>query len=262
MENFLETILEYKRAEIETLKNSFIFSKEELYERKTVSLIKNINKKGKVGIIAEVKKGSPSKGLFAPKLDIINQAINYEKYGASCISVLTDSKFFYGSFDYLAMIRKNVSLPLLCKDFIIDEIQIQKAKICGADLILLIVAALKEEDLIRLYRYAEELGLEVLVEVHNEIELEKAIKLGAKLIGVNNRNLKSFQVDLMTTVELAKKLKDKKVTIISESGIKNIKDAEMLAKSGVSGFLIGEALVTSKNLEEVFKEMEVSKVSC
>lgn len=262
MENFLATILEHKKIEVETLKNNFKCSEEMLYKRETISLIKKLKQKENIGIIAEVKKGSPSKGLFEPNLNPTNQAVKYEEYGASAISVLTDNKFFYGAFEYLEQIRRVVNIPLLCKDFIIDEIQIQKARVCGADLILLIVAALKEDELKRLFKYAHKLGMEVLLEVHDKEELKRAFDLGAKLIGINNRNLKSFKVDLETTLKLAEYAKDKDILIISESGIKTKEDVEVLAKAMVSGFLIGETLVTSDNLEDSFKELEVQKVKC
>ncbi|MDP4178893.1 MAG: indole-3-glycerol phosphate synthase TrpC [Bacillota bacterium] len=255
MQDFLENILKVKKDEVEELKKTFKFLKD---ERKCISLIEKLKSSKNIGIIAEIKKGSPSKGLFNADLDIVGQAKLYEKFGASAISVLTDSKFFYGSFDYLKEVRKAVSLPLLCKDFIIDEIQIEKAKSSGADLILLIVAALNDDKLTSLYSYAKKLGLEVLVETHNEDELNRALNLDAKLIGINNRNLKTFKVDLNTTIELADKINNGAL-IIGESGIKTNYDVKKLRTSGVDGILVGETFVTSTNLSESFNELLIEK---
>lgn len=255
MQDFLEKILEVKKHEVETLKKEFVFQND---SRKCISFIDKIKSSQNIGIIAEIKKGSPSKGLFNAELDPVKQAELYEGLGASAISVLTDNKFFYGSFEYLKNVRKTVNLPLLCKDFIIDEIQIEKAKSCGADLILLIVAALNDKRLRDLYNFAKKLGLEVLVETHNEEELVRAIDLKAKLIGINNRNLKTFKVDLKTTVELAGKANDD-VLLISESGIKNGDDVRKLKSCGIDGILVGETLVTADNLVEAFSELCIKK---
>ena len=147
-------------------------------------------------VIAEMKRASPSKGLIAEGADPVAQAIAYTEAGAACISVLTDATFFKGSFDDLAAVAEAVPTPLLCKDFMIHKVQIDRAKNAGASVILLIVAALTTEELAELYAYAMESGLEVLVEVHDEEELERALKIDAKLIGVNNRDLRTFEVDL------------------------------------------------------------------
>src|SRR5205814_10000050 len=158
---------------------------------------------GDVALIAEVKKASPSAGVICPDFDPVRIAREYEAAGASCLSVLTDEKFFQGSLDYLKQIRAAVKIPLLRKDFIIDERQILEAIEWGADAILLIVAILSDEDLKKFHQLAIEAGLAALVEVHDEEELQRAIKIDASLIGVNNRDLKTFKVDLATTEKLA-----------------------------------------------------------
>lgn len=255
MKDFLENILEVKKQEVEKLKKDFVFIND---SRKCISFIERLKSSQNIAIIAEIKKGSPSKGLFNADLDPVKQAKLYENYGASAISILTDNQFFYGSFEYLKDIRKVVNLPLLCKDFIIDEIQIEKAKSYGADLILLIVAALDEDKLEQLYNYAKKLGLEILVETHNQEELKRAINVGAELIGINNRNLKTFKVDLNTTIELSRKV-NSNTLLISESGIKNGNDVRKLKNTGIGGILVGETLVTAANLSETFCDLRVEK---
>jgi indole-3-glycerol phosphate synthase len=170
---------------------------------------------GSVALIAEVKKASPSAGVICPDFDPVRIAKEYEAAGASCLSVLTDEKFFQGSLDYLCQIRAVVKLPLLRKDFIIDERQILEAIEWGADAILLIVAILDDARLQKFHALAREAGLSVLVEVHDEAELDRAVAIGAELIGVNNRDLKTFKVDLATTERLAEKLFSSPVTLHS-----------------------------------------------
>src|SRR5882757_8658492 len=171
-----------------------------------------------IALIAEVKKASPSMGVICPNFDPVRIAKEYEAAGANCLSVLTDEQFFQGSLDYLRQIRAAVKLPLLRKDFIIDERQILEAAEWGADAILLIVAILTDEQLKQFHALATEGGLAVLVEVHDEEELERALKISPQLIGVNNRDLKTFKVDLATTEKLAKKIDVRKI-LVAESGI-------------------------------------------
>jgi len=252
MEDFLKKILEEKRKEVLQLKKEF--KRDLSYIREKRSFINSI-KEGETVVIGEIKRGSPSKGMINEFLPIAKQALAYESYGAKAISVLTDSKFFYGSFEYLREVSAKVNIPVLCKDFIIDEIQIDKAYSCNADMFLLIAAALSDKSLKSLYDYGNSLGMEALVEVHNEEELNRVLKLKAKLIGINNRNLRTFIVDINTTLELIKKIPKGKI-VISESGIKGREEAFILKNNGVHGFLIGEALVTSYNLEEKFLEFK------
>ncbi|HEY5563274.1 MAG TPA: indole-3-glycerol phosphate synthase TrpC [Clostridiaceae bacterium] len=252
MDDFLNKILEEKRKEVLKLKKDF--KMETSYKKEKRSFISSL-KEGRTAIIAEIKKGSPSKGMLNEFLSVPKQAMDYERYGANAISVLTDSNFFYGSFEYLREVREKVNIPVLCKDFIIDEIQINKANSCGADMFLLIAAAIDDKTLKRLYDYGINLGMEALVEVHNEEELNRVINLGATIIGINNRNLRTFKVDINTTIDLIRKIPLDRI-VISESGIKGREEAALLKSKGVHGFLIGEALVTSSNLEEKFLEFK------
>ena len=216
---------------------------------------------GDIGLIAEVKKASPSAGVICPNFDPVRIATEYEAAGASCLSVLTDEKFFQGSLDYLRQIRAAVKLPLLRKDFIIDERQILEAIEWGADAILLIVAILDDERLKRFHTLATEAGLAVLVEVHDEAELNRALPLGAELIGVNNRNLKTFKVDLATTENLAEKLRQSEPgrakLLVAESGIHTRADVARLKKSGAAAILVGESLVRHGNIAAKVRELLV-----
>jgi indole-3-glycerol phosphate synthase len=206
---------------------------------------------GDIALIAEVKKASPSAGVICKDFDPVRIAKEYEAAGASCLSVLTDPKFFQGSLDYLRQIRAAVKLPLLRKDFIIDERQILEAIEWGADAILLIVAILSDEQLEKFHSLAVEAGLAALVEVHDETELARATKMGARLIGVNNRNLKNFKVDLATTERLAAMMEDGRLRmaktsspfLVAESGIHTRADVERLKKCGAGAILVGESLM-------------------
>lgn len=196
------------------------------------------------GVISEIKRASPSKGDISIKVDVLAQAKKYEAAGAAAISVLTDETYFKGSIEDLRKVAEAVSIPVLCKDFMISEIQIDRAKEAGATIILLIVAALEKEELQRLFGYATMLGLEVLVEVHDEEELAAALDLGAELIGINNRNLKTFQVSLERTAQLAEQFPaDGNRLLISESGLHTKEDAAFVFGHGASGILVGEALM-------------------
>ena len=197
---------------------------------------------GRLGVIAEVKKASPSVGLIDPDFDPVRQARRYIEGGASCLSILTDEKYFQGSLSYLTQISKFSSAPLLRKDFTIHEVQIHEASVAGADAILLIVAALDDDTLRRLYDEAKAFMLDVLVEVHDLREMERALELGADLIGVNNRNLKTFEIDLATTEKLADEVPDD-VLLVSESGIKTPADAMRVLEAGANAVLIGESLM-------------------
>ena len=198
-------------------------------------------KRGSLALISEVKKASPSAGIICPDFDPVRIAREYEAAGATCLSVLTDEKFFQGSLRDLQQIRAAVKLPLLRKDFIIDERQILEAAQWGADAILLIVRILKDEELKHFHSLAVGAGLTVLVEVHDEAELDRALSIGARLIGVNNRDLDTFQVDLGTTERLAAKAKGK--LLVAESGIHNRADVERVQRAGAGAILVGEALM-------------------
>lgn len=211
----------------------------------------------KLQIVAEVKKASPSMGDINLDVDILQQAKTYEANGAAMISVLTDQVYFKGHLDDLRAISNQVAIPTLNKDFIIDEKQIIRARNAGASVILLIVAALPEERLKELYDYATELGLEVLVETHNREELEIAHRIGARIIGVNNRNLTTFEVDLQTSLDLAEYFQQGPV-YISESAIFSGQDAQAVAPH-FQGILVGTALMQAENVAEKIKELQIDK---
>ena len=211
----------------------------------------------KLQIVAEVKKASPSMGDINLNVDILQQAKTYEANWAAMISVLTDQVYFKGHLDDLMDISNQVAIPTLNKDFIIDEKQIIRARNAGASVILLIVAALTEERLKELYDYATELGLEVLVETHNREELEIAHRIGARIIGVNNRNLTSFEVDLQTSLDLAEYFQEGPV-YISESAIFSGQDAQAVAPH-FQGILVGTALMQAENVAEKIKELQIDK---
>jgi len=201
----------------------------------------------RLAMIAEVKRASPSAGTIAADFDPLTIARGYEKAGANAISVLTDEKYFQGRLEYLSLIREQLDIPCLRKDFIIHEAQIFEAVVAGADAILLIVAALDQPTLEHLLEVAHTFQLDALVEVHDLPELERALDTNARIIGVNNRNLKSFTVDLGTTEQLAEEVPDD-VVLIAESGIKTPADAERLAACGADALLVGETLMRSPNI--------------
>jgi indole-3-glycerol phosphate synthase len=198
----------------------------------------------RLNIIAECKRRSPSKGLLRPAYDPVQIAVSYEQAGAAAISVLTEPTFFDGDLSHLEAVRAAVSLPLLRKDFIVDRFQILEARAAGADAILLIVAALSDEALVRLRGDALELGLDALVEVHDERELDRAVAAGADLIGVNNRNLRTLDVDLNASDRLRDRMPNDVVSI-AESGLRSREDLDRLFARGYHAFLIGERLMTA-----------------
>ena len=211
-------------------------------------------------LIAEVKKASPSKGIIRADFDPVSIARSYERAGASCLSVLTDRAFFQGSFDNLRSCRRSVSLPLLCKEFVIDPYQIQLARAAGADAVLLIVAILNDGDLQDFLNETHSLGMTALVEVHTAAELERALSLSnLRLLGINNRNLENFTVDLKTTEQLIqqqqKQIESKGITVVSESGFTKRADLERVARAGARAVLIGESLVKQPNIEQAVRKI-------
>lgn len=197
----------------------------------------------KLAVIAEIKKASPSAGLIDPHFDPVKQFRMYMEGKASCISVLTDEKYFQGSLSYLAKVSaEDRDIPLLRKDFIIHPVQIYEAVISGADAVLLIAACLDDDNLNRLYGTAKELQLDVLLEVHNMEELDRALDLGADIIGINNRNLKTFTTDLSVTEDLIEEIPDN-IIVVGESGIRNTADAQRLLDCGCNAILVGETLM-------------------
>ena len=201
----------------------------------------------RLSMIAEVKRASPSAGTIAADFDPLTIARGYEKAGANALSVLTDEKYFQGRLEYLTLIREQVDIPCLRKDFIIHEAQIFEAVVAGADAILLIVAALDQPTLEHLLEVAHTFQLDALVEVHDLPELERALATDARIIGVNNRKLKQFTVDLGTTEKLAEEVPDD-VVLVAESGIKTVADAQRLAEAGADALLVGETLMRSPNI--------------
>lgn len=263
--SILNTIVEAKRSEVEGLPHEPVTApKLQAALRKRGGardfLAALRAHPGSVALIAEVKKASPSAGVICPDFDPVKIARRYEAAGASCLSVLTDEKFFQGSLEFLRAIREAVSLPLLRKDFIIDERQILEAVKWGADAILLIVAILDDEKLSRFHALATDAGLAVLVEAHDETELDKAIHAGARLVGVNNRDLKTFKVDLGTTERLAARLgescgPERRPLLVGESGIHTRADVERLERAGVQAILVGESLMREADMAAKMREL-------
>lgn len=254
--DILEKIVAHKKIEVADRKSLYpvkLLEQSIYFNTPTVSLGKYISKEGKSGIIAEIKRKSPSKGEINPHVSVERTSIGYMQAGASALSVLTDQTFFGGSSQDLITARKYNFCPILRKDFMIDEYQMIEAKSMGADAVLLIAAILDPARLKSLCAFAQSLQLEVMVEVHDEHELKANIDSGANIIGVNNRNLKSFEVD----VELSKKLIEfipKEVVKISESGISSPQTAAMLRACGYDGFLIGGSFMQSGRPEMAAKE--------
>jgi len=207
-----------------------------------------------IKLIAEVKKASPSKGVIREDFDPIQIARTYKESGASCLSVLTEQRFFQGKLEYLDAIRKAQDLPLLRKDFIIDEYQIHEARAAGADAILLIAACLEKSQMQDYLTTAKQLGLDVLVESHTYKELDKSLLAGATLVGINNRDLTTFTVTLQTTLDLLKDIPQDR-TVVSESGIKTRDDVKTLEKAGVDAILVGESLMREKDIGGKVKEL-------
>jgi indole-3-glycerol phosphate synthase len=264
--NILDKIVEEKKREVAKLPARLIAVGDlrdamlEHGERRDFLAALRQPRHGDIALIAEVKKASPSAGVICQNFDPVRIAKEYEAAGASCLSVLTDEKFFQGSLDHLRQIREAVKIPLLRKDFIIDERQLLEAIEWGADAILLIAAILTDEQLAKFHSLAMEAGLAALVEVHDEAELNRATKMGANLIGVNNRDLKTFKVDLVTTERLAAKLFPAPATrpaslLVAESGIHTRADVERLRKCGAGAILVGESLMRGGDIGAKVREL-------
>jgi indole-3-glycerol phosphate synthase len=209
---------------------------------------------GRPAIIAEIKKASPSRGILREDFDPASIARSYERGGATCLSVLTDADFFKGAEAYLSQARAACTLPVLRKDFIIDPYQVYEARVIGADCILLIVAALGEAMLVELLQLAGNLGMDVLVEVHDQAELERALRTSAPLIGINNRNLRSFETSLDTTLDLLKQIPADRL-VVTESGIHTVEDVALLRSRSVNAFLVGEAFMKAREPGEKLAEL-------
>jgi indole-3-glycerol phosphate synthase len=242
--NRLQQILEVKYSEVAKLRPRAEHLRAAALQRNDFRSFATAIDQGPdaLGLIAEVKKASPSAGTIATSFEPVEIARAYESAGAHAISVLTDEQFFQGHLSHLAAVRGAVTLPCLRKDFVVDEVQIFEAVVAGADAVLLIIAALEQEKLRHLHEVAESLQLDVLVEVHSAEELERALDIGAKIIGINNRNLTSFEVDMQTTEKLSEEVPDG-VLLVSESGLKGQADSQRAFAAGCNAILVGETLM-------------------
>ncbi len=250
----LEKIIEAKRSRLEEAKRRSAKYAAPAKAARPHRLLKALSDTSRPNIIAEFKRASPSKGIINDSLDPAAVAEAYGAGGAVAISVLTEEDFFGGSLDDLRKVRQAVDLPILRKDFIIDEFQIREAAAAGADAILLIVAALSESELRRFQAAAHELGLDALVEVHDENEMETASSIGARLIGVNNRDLRTFEVSLDVSRRLAV-LAPPGAVLVSESGIRSSRDIEELRQHGYSAFLVGETLMRGADPKTALEDL-------
>jgi indole-3-glycerol phosphate synthase len=260
LRDVLLEICAHKREHIRNQKHKFsessLLSRISTQEvpRGFIQALKNAKNAGKFGLIAEIKKASPSQGLIREHFDPTELAHAYNSGGATCLSVLTDGPYFQGSDAFLGQAKKASNLPVLRKDFMIDPYQIIEARVIGADCILIIMACLNDEEAADLKILAEELGMDVLIEVHSQQEMERALKLSPNLLGINNRNLKNLKVDLAMTEALAP-LAGKNVLIVSESGLYNHADLLRISVVGVSCFLVGESLMRQHDVEEATKRL-------
>ena len=257
--NILEEIVWEKNIEVEATRKKVPL--EELKKKinelpQTKDFIQALkNSKTKPALIAEIKKASPSRGIIREDFDPVIIGKKYEEGGASCISILTDKKFFHGGFDVLVEVRKEVTIPLLCKDFILYPYQLYQARAAGADAALLIAAILSDADLKYLSKVAANLGLTILVEVHDSIELKRVLNVPAfKLIGINNRNLKTFNTDLEVTKNLSesfsRQFSEKSITLVSESGLFTREDLALVNSYGADAVLVGESLMSHGDILE------------
>lgn len=255
MHDVLKLIVEAKKKSVELLKKS---EKEimGLVDKapKPVSLAKALKSDDDISIIAEIKQASPSEGVIRQDFNHLEILKTYEEMGAKAISVLTEEEFFLGKTKYLQEVKAATKLPVLRKDFVLDEIQIYQSRALGADAVLLIHSILPIEKLEKLYKIAKELGMDVLVEVHTLKELKNVINLNVEIIGINNRNLNTFEVDIATTEKLVSLIPSDTVKV-SESGINCLKDVLMLKGVGVDAMLIGSAFMRSPNIKDKFNEL-------
>jgi indole-3-glycerol phosphate synthase len=254
--NILEIILEHKKQEIAVAKRALTAEQledMEYFPRQCLSMQKALSKK-EVSVIAEMKKASPSKKIIREDFHPLKIAHEYVLGGASALSVLTDKKYFQGDIHFITDIRSSVPIPILRKDFIIDSYQLTEAKAFGADAVLLIAAAVRPEQLRDLYNEANALGLECLVEVHTIHELNILNFIPAKMIGINNRNLSNFTVDISTTIQVAARVPED-IIVVSESGITTRAEIDTLTEHGIHAFLVGETLMRARNPVETLRAL-------
>ena len=262
--NILEEIIWYKEVEVERMRDRLPLLQLRQQVKDVAPPLNFLdalrNGKTNPALIAEVKKASPSKGVIKADFNPVAIALAYAAGGASCLSVLTDSKFFQGSFDNLSLVRGAVELPLLCKEFIIYPYQIYYARAKGADAVLLIAAVLENKDLNYFIKITKALGMTPLIEVHTQAELDRVLELdGVELVGINNRNLEDFTVTLQTTQDLITAsqttLQQRGILIVSESGLHTPEDLNTVKKAGAKAVLIGESLVKQDNLEQAIASL-------
>ena len=257
MHKILSQILDAKKKRVEVLKKHQDTFLSLIKKAPAVNSFKKaIKKEGKVSFIAEVKQASPSAGVLRKNFSAVEIAKLFEKSKADAISVVTEEDFFLGKINFIEQIKKEVSLPILRKDFIFDEVQILESRVVGADAVLLVMGVIDEEKLKKLYTFIKDLGMDALVEVHTEKELKKVLKIGVDIIGVNSRNLHTFMVDLERPKKLLPFIPEG-VVRVSESGIKTLKDVLLLKGLGADAVLVGEALMREENLEEKLKELHI-----
>jgi indole-3-glycerol phosphate synthase len=251
----LNSIIAHKKKEVETLKKDRSLDETvlnfNLYPKRSFS--EAITHSKEISIIAEIKKASPSLGIICSDFEPVRIAKIYEENGASAISVITDKTFFQGNIKFLPKVKTAVKLAVLRKDFIIDAYQVYETKLYGTDALLLIATTLSTQQLKNLLTLTHKLGMEALVEVHGEKDLEKALKAGARIIGINNRNLKTLKVDLKTCLSLKTTVPEDKI-LVAESGIKTREDILLLEKAGFQAVLIGTALMQAKDIDKKLKE--------
>ena len=257
MHKILSLILETKKKRVEVLrKNREAFLSLIKKAPAPISFRKAIKREGKISLIAEIKQASPSGGVLRKDFSYLELARLFKKEKVNALSVLTEEDFFLGKINYIEDIKKEVNLPILRKDFIFDEVQILESRAVGADAVLLIMGILDEEKMKQLYKFTKDLGMDALVEVHTEKDLKKVIKLGVDIIGVNNRNLHTFKVNLERYKELVPFIPEG-VVRVSESGIKTLKDILLLKGLGVDAVLIGESFMRAEDIGAKIRELHI-----
>jgi indole-3-glycerol phosphate synthase len=258
--DILEKIISVKRREIEESRAAISFSELERQcsglppTRDFVHALRSRVEKSQPAVIAEIKKASPSKGVIREDFDPVAIARSYEQSGAACLSVLTDRDFFQGAPEYLTAVRAETTIPVIRKDFIIDPYQVYEARAMGADCILLIVAALETAQMRELERIARGMGMAVLVEIHSQEELESALKLQTPLIGINNRNLRTFETDIRTSLRVSERIPSERV-VITESGINTREDVALMVENSIYAFLVGESMMRKPDPGAALKDL-------
>ena len=256
--NILEKLADFAKIRVENDKQKISLEEMKNLAKNSVSdgkkFLSALQKKN-LSLICEIKKASPSKGIISENFPYLEIAQDYENFGADCVSCLTEPKYFLGSDEIFSEVRKKISLPMLRKDFTVDEYQIYQAKVLGADCVLLICAILSKNQLENFLKICDDLKISALVETHDEIEIKTALEVGAKIIGVNNRNLKNFSVDFTNSERLREMIPAEKI-FVAESGVKSVDDVKILKKIGADAVLIGEFLMKSAERKKIFAELK------